>query len=135
MKLCNKCSSRKPLSAFSKNKARKDGLAYACKECIRSYSKEHYKKNIKIYKNKARKWANKAREKYQEYKATLSCNVCGESEPCCLDFHHRDPETKDFTLSKASAGMSLKRIKEEIEKCVVLCSNCHRKVHAGVLQL
>lgn len=66
----------------------------------------------------------------KEYKARLSCQNCGENHPACLDFHHRDPSTKDNTLAQAVArGWSKKRILDEIEKCDVLCSNCHRKLH------
>ncbi len=65
-----------------------------------------------------------------EYKLTLSCTLCGEKHPACLDFHHRDPNTKDFSLGIIRGwGYGKKRLLHEIRKCVVICSNCHRKVH------
>lgn len=69
-----------------------------------------------------------------DVKATLACVVCGENEPVCMDFHHLDPTKKEFNISYMfSRGLSLESVLKEIEKCVVLCSNCHRKYHAGVL--
>ena len=60
-----------------------------------------------------------------------SCHVCGESDPACLDFHHIDPETKIETVASLVYGQcSQESILEEIRKCVVLCSNCHRKLHS-----
>jgi hypothetical protein len=67
------------------------------------------------------------------YKITCSCLQCGESHPACLEFHHRDPNKKKMTISGAvRRGWSLKRLKREIEKCDVLCANCHRKIHNPV---
>ena len=58
------------------------------------------------------------------------CTQCGESTPVCLDFHHVGD--KDMEVSKMW-GMNDERVRKEIEKCILLCSNCHRKVHAGIL--
>lgn len=69
---------------------------------------------------------------YREYKKTLQCNRCPESHWACLEFHHNDPNQKDFTIGDALAtAMSKETIIEEIAKCEVLCSNCHRKEHAS----
>ena len=56
------------------------------------------------------------------------CIKCGESDPSCLDFHHRDPSTKEGDLGRVRR-FSIKRILAEIAKCDVLCANCHRKHH------
>jgi hypothetical protein len=65
-----------------------------------------------------------------DLKNKSKCVKCGENHPACLDFHHRDPEMKDNTISYLVAGTySLDIIKKEIEKCDILCSNCHRKHH------
>jgi len=70
------------------------------------------------------------RERFQEYKTTLECILCGENHPACLEFHHRDPTTKDVNLSEAyTRGWGWERIMKEVEKCDVLCANCHRKEH------
>jgi hypothetical protein len=67
---------------------------------------------------------------WSEVKATKSCARCGESDPDCLQFHHIDPTTKEFTVSNAVAhAWSRERILAEVAKCEVLCANCHLKHH------
>ena len=74
----------------------------------------------------------KSLEWYKNLKKTLSCCVCGENEPECLDFHHIDSSEKDFILSEIKRE-SIGRMKNELNKCACLCANCHRKHHAGKL--
>lgn len=62
--------------------------------------------------------------------AKQACSRCPESHPACLDFHHRDPETKSFALSRGHEH-SRAAILAEIAKCDVLCANCHRKEHTS----
>ena len=65
-----------------------------------------------------------------DYKSRLTCITCGEKHPACLDFHHKDAKTKDFSLAMVGGwGYGKKRLLNEIGKCVILCSNCHRKIH------
>lgn len=67
----------------------------------------------------------------REYKALQKCARCPEDHPACLDFHHRDPSQKDVEIGRIiKRGWSIERMMKEIEKCEVLCSNCHRKEHA-----
>jgi len=60
------------------------------------------------------------------------CQNCGYSKCIeALDFHHRDEEKKDFSISNAFKNyMDWKMIESELRKCVLLCSNCHRELHA-----
>jgi len=64
------------------------------------------------------------------------CQICGYQR-CrkALDFHHKDDSSKKFGISDKGYTRSWKAIKEEVEKFYLLCANCHREVHAGVLQL
>lgn len=67
---------------------------------------------------------------WRELKATKACEHCGETAPECLHFHHVDPATKKFNLSNAaSGGRSRHAILAELDKCIVLCANCHFKHH------
>jgi hypothetical protein len=66
---------------------------------------------------------------WDDYKSKLSCKECGENHPACLDFHHRDPSSKEFAVSVGYEKYGKKRLLNEIEKCDVLCANCHRKFH------
>lgn len=70
-------------------------------------------------RNTVRKWLH-------DYLLTHPCLDCGETNPIILEFDHfRD---KEFNIGEASSlGVSLKRIKLEVEKCEVRCANCHRK--------
>ena len=49
-----------------------------------------------------------------------------------LEFHHLDSSRKDFGISGQGYTRSWRRIREELDKCVLLCANCHREVHAGL---
>ena len=62
------------------------------------------------------------------------CIVCGESEPIAIDFHHINPNEKEFTIGK-HRGKNREWLSQEISKCVCLCANCHRKVHVGLIDL
>lgn len=53
----------------------------------------------------------------------------------CLDFHHIDSSQKSFDIGKQFHIKAIGTIINEIKKCVVLCANCHRKVHAGIIRL
>jgi predicted HNH restriction endonuclease len=79
---------------------------------------------------KARMVAKK--QEIAEWKRARGCSVCGETEPWVLDMHHLDPKVKE---QNSATSATLKTFLKEADKCVLLCSNCHRKVHAGVLKL
>ena len=94
------------------------------------YSKKYYEKNkTKVITNiNARKKVSRAW--FTAYKATLFCIECGENHPAALDFHHKNPKKTDKKVNElVSDGHTKKRIQEEIDKCEVLCANCHRKHH------
>lgn len=66
---------------------------------------------------------------WRRLKSGLRCR-CGENHPACLDFHHRNPKEKEISISDfIIKGIGIARFIEELEKCDVLCSNCHRKLH------
>jgi 5-methylcytosine-specific restriction endonuclease McrA len=61
------------------------------------------------------------------------CSRCGYDQ-CgeALEFHHRVSSKKDFGISSKGYTRSWKRVQEELDKCMLLCANCHREVHAGL---
>ncbi len=111
-----------------KDKSRYKSEAY--REYMRNYQRSWHQRNkarriAKIYERKEQLW-----EFYSQLKATSECAQCGENHPATLQFHHRDPQKKEFNLGKAvSDGYSIDRIKKEVAKCTVLCANCHAKEH------
>ena len=64
------------------------------------------------------------------------CQICGYDRCIeALEFHHLDPAQKDFGISHKGYTRSWEKVKEEVDKCILLCANCHREFHAGILQL
>ena len=88
-----------------------------------------YKPTCKVCANA--EWKRRFEAKLAAAGVVWKCSQCGYDQ-CkdALDFHHVDPAEKEFTLSAATT-LSEQRIREEVSKCVVLCANCHREVHAG----
>lgn len=134
MKHCRKCDTTKEKSHFSRNSRKKDGLQGYCKMCCQLINADTYlrlpKRRAKIRENNAKMVAKNKRFIYL-FRRLKGCIFCDEREPVALDFHHLDPKNKDLEVSKL-VYYSLTKVKEEIRKCVVLCSNCHRKHHAGI---
>jgi hypothetical protein len=94
------------------------------------YSKKYYEKNKKdvIQKINAKKKIHKTW--FVNYKKQLKCVTCGFDHPAALDFHHVERKKSNRKVHElVGDGNTKKRILEEIEKCVVLCSNCHRVHH------
>jgi len=105
-------------------------------EYLRKWNKKHYANNKATEKERIKKRRAEISEWFQAYKSTLNCIVCAENTSVCLDFHHLGDEKKDFNISViALQGWGKKTIVDEISKCIVLCANCHRKVHKGIIKL
>ena len=134
MKVCGTCKIAKPFKDFGVKKRKDDRVIYQskCKECNRKYQKEYYRRNKEIYSAKARIWK-------KEYKRTVysilmesakdGCVICGEKDYRCLQFNHIDRKTKtDGIADMVSNNRSLDLIEKEVEKCEVVCANCHFKI-------
>jgi hypothetical protein len=130
MKVCTKCNEQKTLENFSwkdKNRGRK---ASECKSCHKIMRLAYYQAN----KTKERQRANHRRMNlkawYRDLKKTLCCHKCRESHPAILHFHHKVSNQKELEISIAiNHGWSKERILKEMNKCEVLCANCHAKHH------
>jgi hypothetical protein len=107
-----------------------------CQRCHKVYD---YKKSTghtlrlcnscmtKRYKHRLKAWA-------VEYKGG-KCVVCGYSKCIqALDFHHLDESQKEFGIG-GNLSCSQERLKREVDKCILLCSNCHREYHEGMIKL
>ncbi len=75
------------------------------------------------------------RKRAVEYKGG-KCQICGYDR-CIesMEFHHLNSNNKDFGISEKGYTRSWRKVKAELDKCVMLCANCHREVHSGLLQL
>lgn len=80
---------------------------------------------------------NKGKEtklKAVNYKGCVCC-ICGYSKCIeALDFHHIDPTKKDMNF-KGMRGWSWNRLITELDKCILVCSNCHREIHSGLTNI
>ena len=113
-KICSKCGKELPITEYHKNGFdRKGNQKYRgyCKKCANEIEKQRYRKKKEYIDNQK-----------------IQCAKCGETRTYVLDYHHKDSNDKDFTIGKIKKG-SLDLIQKEIDKCVVLCANCHREFH------
>jgi len=99
------------------------------KEKQQGYSKKHYDGNVNKVKAATKKTKGCFKQKWKDFKDTLSCLECGTSHPATLDFHHIDPEMKNESVHRLVRAKSYKKALEEVEQCLVLCANCHRVFH------
>lgn len=99
-----------------------------CKTCQKEYQSKHYSQNKKYYKDKAKTRHDFIDSFVNRVRRFSTCSKCGEGRWWVLDFHHT--HSKYFSLSVVGKkGLSIEKIKSEIRKCIVLCSNCHRDLH------
>jgi|TARA_B110000444_G_scaffold257743_1_gene296897 hypothetical protein len=114
MNRCSTCRRLKEEDAFYLYKNGKYRQK-TCKPCT--------SKNLADQKRRIYKWVD-------EYKSAQSCQHCGEKDERCLQLHHKDPTTKKRSVAfLIGKGYIFKTVKSEVEKCEVLCANCHSIHH------
>ena len=128
-KKCYVCKKIKSVSEFYRNRANKDGLSTRCKICDKKKSKERFEGEEHQYLlTESRKRYMKIRQYVLNYKLSKGCAFCGYNKYAeALDFHHNG--NKEFCIATKNT-LSLKRLKKEMDKCMILCANCHRELHA-----
>jgi hypothetical protein len=134
---CPKCKEEKLDTEFGFSSSRKSfgNRTRWCKSCINYANKSRYDNNKKSALAKTKRNKQRIRQFVLAIRAHASCIVCGESDPSTIDFHHFNSEDKKMDISMAHRrGFSIKNIEKELDKCVALCANCHRKLHAGNLK-
>jgi hypothetical protein len=124
MKVCGQCGLLKEDSEFHKNQKKADGLRDRCKLCSKEYHRGHYKANKARYIKRA--WVKK-----QEFAAFVNglknkpCADCGiVYSPWVMQFDHVRGK-KEGDVSVFVGHGSIKKILKEIEKCDLVCANCH----------
>lgn len=134
MKTCTRCKETKLFTGFCKMSRSKDGYQPACKSCMAvSYNQSRNKKKDH-YQNIARARRRQLQEQATAWKSSQGCAKCSENFGPCLELHHLDPKVKEGDPS-SFVNVSFEAFLAEASKCVVLCANCHRKVHAGLFNL
>lgn len=130
IKTCSTCRQEKTIDNFWKRKLKTGTIIYqaVCKECSTKRRVEYYIDNKEKETDLRKNRSIKIKEWFLEFKKTLKCSRCAESRWYVLDFHHISD--KEINIAEAINGRySIDRIKNEIAKCIVLCSNCHRDLH------
>jgi hypothetical protein len=116
-KHCPRCDTIKSISDFYKNHCTKDGLSTWCRQCQNLSDSGRY---------------NKRKETIINYKGN-KCVFCGYNKCIkALEFHHKNPSNKEFSISSFH-NSNLDALKREIDKCNLLCRNCHAEQHAKKL--
>jgi predicted transcriptional regulator len=117
-KFCPRCETVKPLTEFYKRSNRNDYNGY-CKICSNQYSGNRIK------------WVKSKMIDYKGGKC-VDCNLDSKDvHQCVFDFHHLDPKEKDPNWNRIMF-QKWDKIEKELDKCVLLCSNCHRTKHAEI---
>lgn len=133
MKTCSTCKQQLELDNFSR---KGQGHQSACKKCHKEYRQKHYQKNKEKYIDKALRWRSEQREIFREWMQDKSCVDCGFNDWRALQFDHlRD---KEFDIATKKGIRTLESLQEEIEKCDIVCANCHSirthdRRHAGMV--
>jgi hypothetical protein len=113
-KFCPRCREFKLLNEFYNKGKPKTRKSVYCKPCTNKQTTERQKK---------------LKQLCAEYKGGR-CSSCGYNKYIgALEFHHVDPKQKDFNISHARSTAFGDKIKKELDKCVLLCSNCHKEEH------
>ena len=128
MRRCGRCGQLKPVEEFAWRRKKKGQRHNYCRSCHSEYHRDHYLAHRQRYIDQAAQHKKTLRLERTlqliEYFRTHPCVDCGEPDPVLLEFDHiRD---KSFEIAAKLIDYSWKRILEEVEKCEVVCANCHR---------
>jgi len=119
-KICSRCKKDKLNSEFNKRKNRDYQFQSMCKDC----NSRDRQDRQRIFKQEC-----------VDYKGG-ECQCCGyHACNSALDFHHIDPEIKSFGIAEQRRTKMNDEIKRELDKCILVCSNCHREIHAGYIDI
>jgi hypothetical protein len=117
IKKCKYCNEYYPEEYFGVALTTKDKVyrRQKCRNCYRETKKD--------LQYKYRTWID-------EYKTEKKCCECGINDYRVLEFHHKNGSEKEFSIGEISTkGYGLKKIERELQKCLVICANCHRILH------
>lgn len=104
-------------------------MAYRDREKQLEYQRQNYQNNKELWKNRQRIRRDSNRKYLKELKLSLGCSICGYNKcPAALDYHHPD-NNKETSVSKAASSKGIKSLQKEIDKCILVCANCHRELH------
>jgi hypothetical protein len=117
-KICPRCKDEKVIDEFYRRRNDANCSTY-CKSCTTSITTERQR----LVKQKAVDYLGG------------KCSICTYDRYLgALEFHHINPSEKDFTIAELKLT-SFEKIKAELDKCLLVCANCHREIHSGLIQI
>ena len=130
MQTCKVCNIAKELVDFRFRNKKKRIRHNQCRACDAEYKKRNYTENkLKIIPRTKQNVIQSRLRKQEfifEYLRNKYCIDCGETDPIVFDFDHVRGK-KEFCISIGTMSRSLTKLKEELSKCEIRCSNCHRR--------
>ncbi|MCU1484724.1 MAG: hypothetical protein JWN67_1470 [Actinomycetia bacterium] len=124
-KRCSSCRELKPLDAFNRLSKAADGRQYDCRECNRRYHQDNRKRHNAQIRARSRRLRAEISEWIRCYLFEHPCVDCGEDDPVVLEFDHLRDKVRN--VSGLVSRDNLAAVQREIEKCEVVCANCHRR--------
>ena len=126
---CSKCKQWKSLDKFSIKRSKKNGLDSQCKQCKHNYYLQYYNK-VRQNKDKYYLIYKQKLNTFMKQLKTNGCAICGYDRCSkALDFHHVNPVDKIFLINtKTITTHTNKELKDELNKCILLCCICHKEV-------
>lgn len=132
-KVCTHCSVEKSFTEFYKNKQSSDGVLTICKPCSNKKRKQAWNKEKKLHVNQYAYNRRLERKLWAIEYLGGCCSKCDIKYPHYVyDFHHIDPTTKETGIANLLL-LTFEKLKIELDKCNLLCANCHREEHWGDL--
>ena len=114
-KTCKTCNEIRPIDDFHfRNKLINETRVTTCKICTNKVTMDRFRKNKLLF---------------VAYKGN-KCSICNYNKcPAALEFHHLDPTQKEFGISDSRNNTLNQKVKDELDKCILVCSNCHKEIH------
>jgi hypothetical protein len=130
-KICTRCGPpAQPIENFAIRNRARGTRQYICRDCQNEYVRAHYRANRAAYIEKARVRNTEQIRINAEFMIAFledhPCVDCGESDIIVLEFDHLRDKVADVSVL-ARGGYSIETIQKEIDKCEVVCANCHRR--------
>lgn len=133
-KTCSKCGNTKTVDQFYRTKRSKDGFQPQCKVCMRGNYTASRNKKKEHYNQVRRSRRSEKVQKWRAWKEEQGCQYCNETFGPCLQLHHLVSEAKEAAIADmVAADATWERIMTEAEKGIVVCGNCHIKIHHGII--
>lgn len=128
---CRTCKTWKPKDEFNYRDSERRLLQYDCRECAQKHRRNSYANHQETARASNDEWTQRAvetaREYVYEYLSTHPCVDCGNNNVLVLTFDHVRCTKKEAVSVMVGRGRSLKTIQAEMEKCDVVCFNCHMR--------